>query len=219
MSSKVMNLYLPVMTETFYANFTGMALHHRIISARQQKGLTQEELADLSGLSVRTIQRIENGESVPRIYTRRVIADALGIQYEDLVKIETPIPEAAAQQCPSNDKHFLQLFNLSCFTYLVIPWVHFMIPSYLLKKQDNLQKETVELSQKLLRQQIYWVVMFHIALLLTLAYNLIRVYAFDNRDNPVSYLWPFLFMYFLNAVIIFINASRIGRKIQPVGFQ
>lgn len=196
-----------------------MTLHHRIISARQQKGFTQEELADLSGLSVRTIQRIENGESVPRSYTLRMIANALGKDYEYLVKVETPTPAVAAQQSSSGDRHFLQLFNLSCFTYLVIPWVHFMIPNYLLKKQNNLQKETVELSQKLLRQQIYWAVMLHIALLLTLAYNLIRVYVFGNRDNLVSYLWPFLFMYFFNAVIIFVNASRIGRKAQAVDFQ
>lgn len=196
-----------------------MALHYRIISARQQKGLTQEELAELSGLSVRTIQRIENGESLPRSYTLKVIAKALGKHYEDLVNVETPVRVVADQQFPSNDRHFLQLFNLSCFTYLVIPWVHFMIPNYLLKKQNNLQKETVELSQKLLRQQIYWAVILHIILLLTLAYNLIQVSAFDNRDSLVSYLWPFLFMYFLNAVIIFVNASRIGRKVQPVGFQ
>lgn len=196
-----------------------MALHRNIVSARQQKGLTQEELAELSGLSVRTIQRIENGESLPRSYTLKVIAKALGKHYEDLLKVETPIPVVADQQFPSNDRHFLQLFNLSCFTYLVIPWVHFMIPNYLLKKQGNLQKETVELGQKLLRQQIYWSVILHITLLLTLAYNLIQVSAFDNRDKLVSYLWPFLFMYFLNAVIIFINASRIGRKAQPVGFQ
>lgn len=196
-----------------------MTLHDRIISARQQKGFTQEELADLSGLSVRTIQRIENGESVPRSYTLRMIANALGKDYEDLVKNEIPIPVVASQQCFSDDRHFLQLFNLSCFTYLVIPWVHFMIPNYLLKKQNDLQKETVELSRKLLRQQIYWAVILHIALLLTLAYNLIHVYVFDNRDDLVSYFWPFLFMYFLNAVIIFINASRIGRNVQPVGFQ
>lgn len=196
-----------------------MALHHRIVAARQQKGFTQEELAELSGLSVRTIQRIENGESLPRSYTLKVIAKALGKHYEDLVNVETPVRVVADQQFPSNDRHFLQLFNLSCFTYLVIPWVHFMIPNYLLKKQNNLQKETVELSQKLLRQQIYWAVILHIILLLTLAYNLIQVSAFDNRDSLVSYLWPFLFMYFLNAVIIFVNASRIGRKVQPVGFQ
>ncbi len=190
-----------------------MALHHRIVSARQQKGFTQEELADLSGLSVRTIQRIESGESHPRSYTLRVIANALGRHYEDLVKVETPAPVVADQQIASNDRHFLQLFNLSCFSYFIIPWVHFMIPNYLLKKQNSLQKETVELSRKLLRQQIYWTVMLHLAMLMTLAYNLIQVSAFDNRDNLISYLWPFLFMYFLNAVIIFVNASRIGRRV------
>ena len=37
-----------------------------ICEARKSKGQTQEELAELSKVNLRTIQRIENNESVPR---------------------------------------------------------------------------------------------------------------------------------------------------------
>jgi len=38
----------------------------KVIELRQQKGLTQEQLAELCEVSARTIQRIESGEVDPR---------------------------------------------------------------------------------------------------------------------------------------------------------
>ena len=189
-----------------------MSLHHRLVSARQQKGFTQEELADLTGLSVRTIQRIENGETVPRSYTVKVVAKALALSYEELTVDVTLLPAASPGRVEPQDRHFLQTFNLSCFAYLVIPWVHFLIPNHLLKKEHELQPGTIEFGRKIIRQQIYWIVTLHIIMLLTLAYNLIQVAAFNDRTSVISYLWPFLAMYFLNAAIIFINAAKIGRQ-------
>ena len=40
-------------------------LHKRVKELRIKKGLSQEELAENTGLSIRTIQRIENGENTP----------------------------------------------------------------------------------------------------------------------------------------------------------
>lgn len=48
--------------------------------ARQQKGLTQSNLAELSGLSLRSIQRIENGEVTPRAYSMNRISEILELQ-------------------------------------------------------------------------------------------------------------------------------------------
>jgi transcriptional regulator with XRE-family HTH domain len=41
-------------------------LAQRIKELRNRKGMSQEFLAEESGLSLRTIQRIENSETVPR---------------------------------------------------------------------------------------------------------------------------------------------------------
>lgn len=41
-------------------------LQQRLKELRILQGLTQEELTEKTGLSLRTIQRIESGESVPR---------------------------------------------------------------------------------------------------------------------------------------------------------
>ena len=59
-------------------------LGRRISQLRATKGLTQEELVEKCNISVRTIQRIENGEVTPRNYTIRTILNALDY---DLSKI------------------------------------------------------------------------------------------------------------------------------------
>lgn len=50
----------------------------KIAELRQQKGLTQEKLAEYCEVSTRTIQRIENGEVVPRAFTRNSLSNILG---------------------------------------------------------------------------------------------------------------------------------------------
>jgi len=47
--------------------------------------MSQEELAERTGLSVRTIQRIENGETQPRGDSLRRLCQALGVEMEVLV--------------------------------------------------------------------------------------------------------------------------------------
>jgi transcriptional regulator with XRE-family HTH domain len=58
------------------------ALGQHILALRQEKGLTQEDLVAQCNISVRTIQRIEAGEVVPRTYTVKTILSALGEDYE-----------------------------------------------------------------------------------------------------------------------------------------
>jgi transcriptional regulator with XRE-family HTH domain len=59
-------------------------LGQKILELRQQKGLTQEELVAQCNISVRTIQRIEAGETMPRVYTIKTILSALDRDLDDL---------------------------------------------------------------------------------------------------------------------------------------
>lgn len=49
----------------------------KIAELRQQKGLTQEKLAEYCDVSTRTIQRIESGEVEPRSFTRNSLSNIL----------------------------------------------------------------------------------------------------------------------------------------------
>jgi transcriptional regulator with XRE-family HTH domain len=60
--------------------------------ARVAKGYTQKELADLSGISIRSIQRIENGEIMARSYTLKTLGGLLDIPWEEVASGGEPTP-------------------------------------------------------------------------------------------------------------------------------
>ena len=62
-----------------------------IKEGRLQKNYTQQELAELTGISLRSIQRIENAEVMPRAYTLKILLEHLGISVEQPVA-ETKSP-------------------------------------------------------------------------------------------------------------------------------
>jgi transcriptional regulator with XRE-family HTH domain len=55
----------------------------RIVDLRTQRGWTQERLADASGITVRTVQRLEAGNDAS-LDTLTRVAKALGVQVRDL---------------------------------------------------------------------------------------------------------------------------------------
>ena len=60
------------------------SIRRKIIEARKLKGLTQEELAENANVNLRTIQRIENNENIPRDKTLKLVAGVLQIDFKDL---------------------------------------------------------------------------------------------------------------------------------------
>lgn len=193
-----------------------MELSKKIVLARRKLGLTQEELASLAQVTVRTIQRVESGESIPRSFTVKALARALETNFEELTKEtrngdgenQPELPQISSD--PGNEKHFLQTLCLSCFSYLVIPFVHFLIPIYLLKKHNPGHRETLVMGRTIILQQIYWIITLHALMLLTVGYNLL-VAAYFNKAYLISYLLPFFTIYLLNAFVIIVNFRRVNQ--------
>ncbi len=66
----------------------------RVRELRESNWLSQQDLADASGVSLFTVQRIERGDGAVRPGTARAIAKALGVTPDDLAdapKVETPV--------------------------------------------------------------------------------------------------------------------------------
>lgn len=191
-----------------------MEIHKKISLARKRKGLTQEQLADLTNITVRTIQRIEGGKSIPRAFTIKTIAAALDTPFEELTvesKNDPPLndlPITDNNPDPENGRHFLKILCLSSFGYLVIPFVHFLVPVYLLKKSGISDFRIIAFGRSIIRQQIYWAVIFNLLLILTLAYNFMVV-VYLNKTYLLHYLWIFFLMYIGNALLTAINLRRI----------
>ena len=95
-------------------------LGQKILELRKQKGLTQEELVEQCNISVRTIQRIEAGETMPRVYTIKTILSVLDRDLDDLQEdtvFETKVKKAMLFEIDeSKDVSFL-------FTQLHIGWI------------------------------------------------------------------------------------------------
>tara|TARA_R110002072_G_scaffold56154_2_gene145690 strand:- start:36 stop:644 length:609 start_codon:yes stop_codon:yes gene_type:complete len=58
-----------------------MKLGIKVKELRKKKGLTQLDLSEKSGLSLRTIQRIENNENKPSVYSLRMISEVLNYKF------------------------------------------------------------------------------------------------------------------------------------------
>jgi transcriptional regulator with XRE-family HTH domain len=56
------------------------AIARLIKEKRIGKNLTQQQFADLTGLSLRSIQRLEKGEVISRMYTLETVAGHLGLE-------------------------------------------------------------------------------------------------------------------------------------------
>jgi uncharacterized Tic20 family protein len=104
------------------------AIAKKIIHFRKQKGITQEALSEVTGLNVRTIQRIESGEVDPRLYTLRSIADALGVNLEEL------LPEPTQHEL--NQIAVLHITPIAFFFFPIIGNVMVPFIFWMLKRED-----------------------------------------------------------------------------------
>jgi transcriptional regulator with XRE-family HTH domain len=60
------------------------ALASRVRALRDDRGLSQQALAEEANVSYRTLQYLESGQRAPQRSTLIQLADALGVTYEDL---------------------------------------------------------------------------------------------------------------------------------------
>ncbi|WP_312767921.1 helix-turn-helix domain-containing protein [Epilithonimonas sp.] len=98
---------------------------------REAKNLTQTELAEKSGLSLRTIQRIESGQSL-KGFTLKAIALTLEIEPENLFSKEEEIIQIDRAK----------LINLLALAGLIIPFGGIIFPAILTyKTEDSVNRE------------------------------------------------------------------------------
>src|SRR4051812_9972108 len=67
-----------------------MKIRAAIKRFRTQRGLTQQELARLTGLSRQTLVSIESGKSIPSTAIALQLAKLLGCRVEDLFELDDP---------------------------------------------------------------------------------------------------------------------------------
>jgi transcriptional regulator with XRE-family HTH domain len=116
---------------------------------RIKKGMTQEELADKTEVTARTIQRIENGEVDPRAYTLQMIAKALEVDYNLFVGNE---PDEEQQIQHANTVNWLGILHFSGIIPLIFPTV--LIWNY---KKDKIKGMSEHYREVIIFQLKVWV--------------------------------------------------------------
>lgn len=84
-----------------------LALGRRVKELRATQGLTQEELADRSGLFRTYMSRIESGQANPTVTMLHQIADAFAVDVRELfvvAKGDIPVRVKSAQPSPSRGR-------------------------------------------------------------------------------------------------------------------
>lgn len=131
---------------------------------REERNLTQEELAEKSGLSVRTIQRIEAGTE-PKGYTLKTLASTLELSEKDLlipkiqqeVKFDEPIlieknetakPILTAEKVEVFNSSLIKIINLSSLPFSWFPIANFLPPLLIMifsKEKSLIVKQIISL--------------------------------------------------------------------------
>jgi transcriptional regulator with XRE-family HTH domain len=169
-------------------------LSNRVKVLRSRKGLSQEQLAEISGLSLRTIQRIENDETLPRGDTLTRLAVALQVSPDEL--IDWQILE---------DKNVLLLLNLSQFSFLAFPLLGIILPLVIWVLKKDKVKNVNEVGKAILNFQISWTI------LLFSLYIFMIISMFMHLEIRISPLQPIMTIgafYIYNALAILINTLR-----------
>ncbi len=103
-----------------------------LLYQRKLKGYSQDKLSEATGVTVRTIQRIEKGEVNPHLETIKLLADGLNIQTDDLLVLENPKEESLQM------KWLLTMHGVPIIG-LMIPFFNILVSIFLWihKREDN----------------------------------------------------------------------------------
>ena len=181
----------------------------RIAAIRKSKGFSQEVLAEQSGVSLRTIQRVEQGETVPRGHTLQALAAALGVSLEDF-RAEPEQAVAAPSPVPAlrNDPGFLQLLNLSTLSFLLLPLLNIIVPWWLWRTKRHNTEHVAELGRRIIGYQVLWQVGSFFAFMLVVVVQQL-VGSTHRRLMPAIYLGVLVLTYAINVFMIGYNAWRL----------
>lgn len=170
----------------------------RVKGLRTQKGMSQEFLAEESGLSLRTIQRIENGESNPTGESLKRLANALNINPDEL--IDWSVKE---------DKKYLTFLNLSALTFLFFPLLGILIPFILWTSKKGKIKNINRLGSALINFEITWTILLFFSPVLL--YIISKIGLIENLTLSIFFVVIGL-LYLFNMISVLINAIRINNE-------
>lgn len=98
-----------------------MSFAKNLIELRKYHNFSQEELAEMIGVSRQTLSKYETGESLPDIEKSKLLADAFGVSLDDLISFEKNDKENLGLGVPPKGKHIFGMVKVGDKGQIVIP--------------------------------------------------------------------------------------------------
>ncbi|WP_439130720.1 helix-turn-helix domain-containing protein [Polaribacter sp.] len=190
----------------------------KIKEFRLKRGFSQEQLAEISNISIRTIQRMEKGETRPKGDSLKKIAMALETTTENLLETDK-----------KEDLGLLSLIVISGISYLIHPFLGILLPVLLwfFKKNKIINADLT--GKRVINFQITWQILFFTYFVIIvyngypyIPYNYgisdwtIEIISKLNSSNFLKY--STLFFYLLNLLLTLYNLIRIRNEKLPKYF-
>jgi uncharacterized Tic20 family protein len=166
--------------------------------------MTQEELSSHSGISVRTIQRIENQQSSCSAYTAKTLSKVLGINGSDLFD--------SSNLSNASVDNKLELINLSTFTLWVIPFGNIIFPA-IIYFNNRKNKNISYIGSKILSFQIFSVLILPVVMLF-----LFLIFGRGPGQIPLPIGISYVFYGLIISGLAIYNAIRLKRKKDILNF-
>ncbi|GAB2863610.1 helix-turn-helix domain-containing protein [Hymenobacter ruber] len=203
----------------------------RILAIRKSKGFSQELLAEQSGVSLRTIQRVEQGETVPRGHTIQALATALEVPLNALLTAPTLVaepaialahmlsskwPESPPPATPASpatpslpaDPQVLELLNLSALCLLIFPFLNLLVPYLLWRKHRHDTAHAAEVGRRVVGFQVLWQAASFFSYLMVLLLQAAMFFYFGVALKGV-FLAVFVLTYLVNIGTVGYNQLRL----------
>jgi len=169
----------------------------RIKDHRNKTDLSQDQLAIESGLNLRTIQRIENGETVPRGDSLRRLAIALGTSPDELINWKT-----------KEDKNVLTVLILSQLSFIAFPVLGIVVPLIIWIMQKEKVKNVDEVGKSILNFQITWALIVFTIITVGAFFKIMHI----NIGIPSSFLLTFGMIFYVYNIFIIVLNTILNQK-------
>ena len=98
-----------------------LSFSENLIELRKYHDYSQEELAEMIGVSRQTLSKYETGESLPDIEKCKLLADVFSVTIDDLINYEKNDDESLGLGVPPKGKHVFGMVKVGDKGQIVIP--------------------------------------------------------------------------------------------------
>ena len=179
-------------------------LGKKIKELRLRSGISQDELSEISQLSLRTIQRIENGETEPRGDSLKRLSKAFNINVEELT---TATSDELPRSKLKADKNLLLLLNFSAFGFLIFPLLGIIFPWIIYSVYKDKTSGVNEQGKQIMKFQISWCVSLFIVYLYIISLKFFDFLHLPAPQNEkVLFIIPVLYIF--NTLVVLTQTLR-----------